>query len=197
MASASRDDILELLPWHENATLDAQESEAVRALLASDLEANRQARELRALHAVVADEPILAPTMALNLRRLTAQLDPAPRARPAWFVPLALAATAVLAITVGFGLFMAGERAGRFHTLTTPAALPQVSADAVMLRVTVADGVDAAQLARLVDAPGARVLQGPSAHGVALVAVPAADATRVLARLQADPRLRFVTAEPR
>ena len=40
------------------------------------------------------------------------------------------------------------------------------------------------------------VLQGPSAHGVALVAVPKASAEHALAKLQGDPRLRFVTTVP-
>jgi len=137
-----------------------------------------------------------ATNMAMNLRRLHARIDPAP-ARPRWFVPLALAATALLAIASGFGLFAAGERAGRFHTLTTPAPLPAAAADDVLYRVAAAPGVDSAQLSALAGAAGGRVLQGPSEHGVALIAAPAGDAAQVLARLQSDPRLRFVTAVER
>lgn len=197
MNSASRNETLELLPWYENGTLDDAEREAVRELLACDLDANRQARELRVLRAALAEEPILATNMAMNLRRLHAAIDPPARARPRWFVPVTLAATAVLAVATGFGLYSAGERAGQFHTLTTPARLPAVAADEVLYRVTVAPGVDAAQLTALAGASGARMLQAPSEHGVALVAAPAADAARVLARLEADPRLRFVTAVER
>lgn len=197
MNTASRKELTELLPWYENGTLDDSENEAVRDLLASDLEANRQVRELRALRSALADEPILATNMTMNLRRLYARIDPPARARRTWFVPLAMAATTLFAIATGFGLFMAGERAGRFHTLTTPAELPPLPSDNVLYRVDVAPGLDAAQLSALAGAPGVRVLQGPSEHGVALLAVPSADSERVLARLRADPRLRFITAEPR
>ena len=201
MNTASRKDLTELLPWYENGTLDVSENEAVRELLASDLEANRQLRELRALRAALVEEPIMATNMAMNLRRLHAQIDPQPmvqpRARRTWFVPLAMAATTLFAIATGFGLFMAGERAERYHVLTTPAELPPVPADNVLYRVDVAPGLDAAQLAALAGAPGVRVLQGPSEHGVALLAVPSADSEHVLARLRADPRLRFISPEPR
>ena len=199
MNTASRkEDLYELLPWHENGTLEGTDSDAVRALLATDLEANRQARELRVLRGAVADEPIMATNMAMNLRRLYARLDPPARPqRSRWFMPLSMAAAALLMVATGLGLFRAGERAGRFVTLTKPAEMPVVSADSVLYRVTVAAGVDAAQLAQLAGAPGVRVLQGPSEYGVALIAVPGADAGAVAARLSSDPHLRFVAMVPR
>lgn len=192
-----REDLYELLPWYENGTLQGAERDAVRELLASDLEANRQARELRTLRAAVADEPIMATNMALNLQRLYARIDPPPSRRPRWFMPTSLAAAAFLAIAAGLALFVAGEHAGQFHTLTRPAKLPYVPSGTVLYRVDVVAGVDAAQLAELTGSPTARVLRGPSERGVALIAVSDADAGRVLARLKADPRLRFVTAVPR
>jgi hypothetical protein len=198
MSAASRNEHLyQLLPWHENGTLDGRESEALRALLATDLEANRQARELRVLHEAIADEPIMATNMAMNLQRLYKRLDPPAPRRPAWFMPVTYAAAASMLAVAGLALFMAGERAGRFHTLTSPAEVSAVTADSVLYRVDVVPGVDADQLAKLTGSPGARVLQGPSERGVALIAVPNADATRVLATLRADPRLRFVTDVPR
>jgi len=197
MTTASRNEVLELLPWYENGTLNDAENEAARVLLSTDLDANRQARELRVLRAALADEPILATNMQVNLRRLNARIDPPPSRRRPWFAPFALAAAALMVVATGIGLFFAGERAGRFHTLTAPAELPPVPADAVLYRVDVAAGVDAAQLAALAGVPGARVLQGPSERGVALLAVPGADAESMLARLHADPRLRFVTAVAR
>lgn len=197
MKPASREETIELLPWFENDTLDSDENDAVRALLASDLDANRQARELRVLRSALADEPIMSTNMAMNLRRLHARIDPPARTRPVWFMPLAMAASALLVVASGFGLFKAGVREGVYQTLTTPSKLPPVAPDAVLYRVTVTPGVDAAQLAELAGVPGARVLQGPSEYGVALLAVPGKDAAPVLARLKADPHLRFVTAEPR
>lgn len=197
MNTVSRNETLELLPWYENGTLDATEAEAVRELLATDLDANRQARELRALRAALADEPILATNMSMNLRRLHARIDPEPRRRPAWVMPTWFAAAASLLVVAGLGLFMAGERSANYVLLTKPQAVPAVPADYVLYRVDVADGVDAAALAALAGIPEARILQAPSAHGVALLAVPDASSAEVLARLRADPRLRFVTVVPR
>jgi hypothetical protein len=199
MNTASRKEYLyELLPWHENDTLEGAEKDAVRALLANDLEANRQARELRVLHGAVADEPIMATNMAMNLRRLYARLDPPAPRRPRWFVPVSMAAAALLMVAGGFGLFMAGERAERFHTLTSPPAESfTVPADSVLYRVDVVAGVDAAQLEQLAGAAGVRVLQGPSERGVALIAVPRAEAESVASRLSTDPHLRFVAPVPR
>jgi anti-sigma factor RsiW len=208
MTSANhKQDLYELLPWHENGTLDDAESEALRTLLATDLEANRQARELRVLHAAVADEPILAPNMTTNLRRLRARIDPPAPQHRSWFLPLpavfagarglSFAAAALsLLVVAGFGVFRAGERAGVAHTLTSPSDVAVPSGDNVLYRVDVVDGVDAAALVKLTDTPGARVLQGPSPHGVALLAVPKGGAEHALAKLQEDPRLRFVTTVP-
>jgi hypothetical protein len=200
MTTASRKEHLyELLPWLENDTLQGAEKEAVRALLASDLEANRQARELRVLQGAVADEPIMSTNMTMNLRRLYARIDPpAPRRRPRWFVPVSMAAAALLTVAGGFGLFKAGERAERFHTLTSsPAESLPVPANSVLFRVDVVAGVDAAQLTQLAGVAGVSVLQGPSERGVALIAVPRADAESVASRLSSDPRLRFVAQVPR
>jgi hypothetical protein len=197
MNTASRkEDLYELLPWHENGTLGDADNDAVRALLASDLEANRQARELRVLRGAVADEPIMATNMAMSLRRLHARLDPPAPRRSRWFMPLSFAAAALLLVAAGLGIFRAGQRAGQYVTLTSNES-PAVPADSVLYRVNVVAGVDAEQLAQLAQAPGVRVLQGPSERGVALIAVPGAEAESVAARLSSDPHLRFVAMVPR
>src|SRR5512144_3441627 len=72
----TREALRELLPWHENGTLNDIDRERVRALLASDLEANRQRRELHALREALVDEPTLASDMGSNLQRLRAQMGP-------------------------------------------------------------------------------------------------------------------------
>src|SRR5215475_13147953 len=125
MTPASRNqDLYELLPWHENGTLDGDESDALRALLATDLEANRQARELRVLRAAVADEPILATNMTMNLRRLRARIDPPAPQRRGWFLPLPAvfagvrgmtfaAVAASLLVVGGLSLYTAGVRQGQ------------------------------------------------------------------------------------
>jgi len=72
-----------------------------------------------------------------------------------------------------------------------------VAADADLVRVDVAAGVDAAALLQLAADPQVRVLSAPSEHGVATLAVPHAHAQQIIARLNADPRLRFVAQVPR
>jgi hypothetical protein len=193
----SRAPLRELLPWYENGTLRPDEREAVRALLATDLEANRQRRELRALREVLSDDPLFASNVAVNLRHLDARLGrsaatPAERTAPRW-----LALAALLALALGVGTFFAGERAARYETLTAPQPLPATPLDASLLRVDVVPGMDAAELALLAGDPGVRVLRGPSGHGVATLAVPRGHEQQVTARLRADPRLRFIAPVPR
>ena len=193
----TRDAVRELLPWHENGTLNEVERERVRALLATDLEANRQRRELHALREALIDEPTLASDMGSNLQRLRAQRGPS---RAVAYMPmtarwLAIAASAI--ITLGAVTFYAGTRVGPYQTLTATATLDAVSADADLVRVDVAPGVDAGALMQLAGDAQVRVLSGPSEHGVATLAVPRAHTQEIMARLNADPRLRFVAQVPR
>ena len=187
----------EMLPWFENGTLDERENETMRALLASDLEANRQRRELRAMHEALAGDATLGAHQALNLRALHARIDAedarAARRRkaPLW----ALAAS--LLLVAGASLFFAGTRVGEYRTLTSNAPLAAVGEDYELVRVDAAAGVDAAALQRLTGDADARVLVGPSAHGVATLAVPRAHAAAVLAHLRAAPELKFVAEVPR
>jgi hypothetical protein len=193
---SEREDLLQLLPWYENGTLRATERDAVRALLATDFEANRQRRELRALHREIADEPMLADNVATNWRRLQTRIGTQGPRRAWWFAPTWIAAATALLVSVSLTMFLAGERVGRYHTLTTPTT-QSTPAGSVLYRVDVAAGIDATELIRLTGAPRSRVLQGPSERGVALLAVPVADAATVERRLREDPRLRFVAALPR
>ena len=193
----SRAPLRELLPWYENGTLRPDEREAVRALLATDLEANRQRRELHALREALIDEPTLASDMGSNLQRLRAQMGPS---RAIAYMPmtarwLAIAASAI--VTLGAATFYAGTRVGPYQTLTATAAIEPVAADADLVRVDVAAGVDAAALMQLAGDAQVRVINGPSEHGVATLAVPHAHTQQIIARLSADPRLRFVAQVPR
>ena len=193
--SDQREELRELLPWYENGTLHEDEREAVRSLLATDFEANRQRRELRALRGALEDEPMLAPNMAANLRRMHARIEhpQALRVKTRW---LALAAFVILA--TGAATFFVGMRWGTYRTLTADAGnAASVPLDAELLRVDVASDVDAATLVRISEDRDVRVLRGPSQYGVATLAVPRARAPQIIARLNADPRLRFVTEVPR
>jgi hypothetical protein len=193
----TRDALRQLLPWHENGTLNDIERERVRALLATDLEANRQRRELHAIREALVDESTLASDMGSNLQRLRAQMGPtnAIAYMPMTARWLAIAASAI--VSLGAVTFYAGTRVGPYQTLTATAAPEPVAADADLVRVDVAAGVDAAALMQLTGDAQVRVLSGPSEHGVATLAVPHARAQQIIARLSADPRLRFVAPVPR
>jgi hypothetical protein len=193
----TRDAVRELLPWHENGRLNEVDRERVRALLATDLEANRQRRELHALREALIDEPTLASDMGSNLQRLRAQMGPS---RAIAYMPmttrwLAIAASAI--VTLGAATFYAGTRVGPYQTLTATPAPEPVAVDTDLVRVDVAAGVDAAALLQLTGDAQVRVLNGPSEHGVATLAVPHAHTQQIIARLSADPRLRFVAPVPR
>lgn len=193
----TRTALRELLPWHENGTLNDIERERVRGLLATDLEANRQRRELHVLREALIDEPTLASDMGSNLQRLRAQMGPnsAIAYMPMTKRWLAIAASAI--VSLGAATFYAGTRVGPYQTLTATATLDPVSADADLVRVDVAPGVDPTVLVQLAGDPQVRVLDGPSAHGVATLVVPRAHTQQIIARLSADPRLRFVAQVPR
>jgi len=193
----TREALRQLLPWHENGTLNDIERERVRALLATDLEANRQRRELHAIREALVDESTLASDMGSNLQRLRAQMGPtnAIAYMPMTARWLAIAASAI--VSLGAVTFYAGTRVGPYQTLTATAAPEPVAADADLVRVDVAAGVDAAALMQLTGDAQVRVLSGPSEHGVATLAVPHARAQQIIARLSADPRLRFVAPVPR
>jgi hypothetical protein len=166
----TRDALRQLLPWHENGTLNDIERERVRALLATDLEANRQRRELHAIREALVDESTLASDMGSNLQRLRAQMGPtnAIAYMPMTARWLAIAASAI--VSLGAVTFYAGTRVGPYQTLTATAAPEPVAADADLVRVDVAAGVDAAALMQLTGDAQVRVLSGPSEHGVATLA---------------------------
>ena len=192
-----RDELRQLLPWYENGTLNDDERESVRALLATDLEANRQRRDLHALSDALVDEPMLAPNMGANLQRLRVQMG---ARRPVMYLPmsarwLAMAASAILAL--GVATFYAGTRVSPYRTLTSAAPADAVPANFDLIRVDVVPGVDAAQLSSLTGDADARIVHGPSERGVATVAVPRAHTQQVISRLNADSHLRFVAPVPR
>jgi hypothetical protein len=150
---------------------------------------------LRALREALIDEPILASNMGLNLQRLNAQIAPH---RAVTYVPMTarwLALAACATVVLGVAIFFAGARLAPYHTLTAPAVTEAAApAGADLIRVAVGAGVDARALTGIAADPDVRVLSGPSEHGVATLSVPHAHAREVMARLSADPRLRFVAA---
>lgn len=191
----TRQALRELLPWYENDTLSPNERSEVHALLASDLEAHRQRRELRALREALSKDPILSPNMSSNLRALQARLDGAPKSRAFERTGFWFAATALLILTLGATMLYVGGRAGRYHTLTASQPIP-VTDDVELVRVDVTAGVSADELANIAGDAQVRVVLGPSAHGVATLAVPREQRAQVLARLQRDPRLLFISEIP-
>lgn len=189
-----------LLPWLVNGRLDPDEASWLSSHLEGCDECRLEIQALRALQVHRLDAPALAGDVDAGWKRMRAKLDSlrSPpqqetrlaawwHARPRW-QPLLLAAQAALIVVVALALWRAPERVAQpaqYHTLaaTTPAAQ----------LVVVFDGdVREARLRRLLQATGARIVDGPSAAGAYTLAVPQARVASVRDALQASPDVVLV-----
>lgn len=198
------------LPWYVNGTLSAADVKRVEAHLEhcetcrADLDMQRQLSSL--MHTPASVEP----SPQAGWRKLQARIDagarpdsPLPAARhPGWRPtsrPVAWLAAAVVVQSVAL-LALAGsgllgrsmtEMAPRYRTLTsTPAG------SGVRLRVVFAAATTLGELNELLHANQLVAIAGPSDAGLFTLAMqpPNADVEAqraVLARLRADPRVRF------
>jgi hypothetical protein len=194
-----------LLPWHAAQTLDAADRERVEAHLAecprcqADLAFERR---LQAAHAAFDDAP--ARDVEQDWARLASRLDePAPsrglsavvtRWRERWRSLGAglrgvLLAQCALIAALGVALGLSLPFGGGYR------ALGAAPADAhgnllVMFRAEASE----AQLRAALRAAGARIVDGPTAAGAWVLAVPAARRSAALEALRAQPVVRL--AEP-
>lgn len=206
----------QLLPWFVSRTLSDAESAEVRRHAANCVACRGQLRELEELQAVVRDAPLpsLEVSPPVVERRAAAiteaqwpRLDGEPRenARPlrwAW-----LSRAAALALMAGLLLFSGDHRreqadldeAPRFRTLASqPRAL---STDGPRVRVLFAESVTERHLRELLHKVGGRIVDGPSAAGLYVVALgPSQDEDLTLEdrllTLRTDDGVRFVEIEP-
>jgi hypothetical protein len=210
------DEAARLLPWYLNGTLAESDARLVATHLERCATCRSDAAGLGRVRAVLrSPEPVEhAPHAGLHrlMQRVAAAeaLDAASGATRApmssrggrgtvrWLAAAVVVQAVALAV---FGAALFGgstDEEARFRTLTAPTVSPPAAA----LRVAFAPTMTLAEVQELLHAHRLAVLAGPSEAGLFTLAISAdADAAKdadgraaALARLRADPRVRF--AEP-
>jgi hypothetical protein len=198
--SASEREVLELLPWYVNGTLQGEERERVRGALRSSLTCRLEYERLNRMQALMQDDDAEQAAADRGFDRLMARIQsdaPAAAAatpRPPRWLRLAQAAAVVALVggAVGWWTQDAATGTSRFRTLTTES--PQ---QARQLRVVFAPGVSDAERMALLAPLGVRILGPPTADGVYTVELPKDVNARGFAdRLREDPRVALVTTPP-
>lgn len=189
-----------LLPWLVNGRLDPEEASWLSSHVQGCDECRLEIQALREFQARYLEAPFVAVDVDAGWKRMRARLDssrpPSPAgtrlaawwdARPRW-QPVLLAAQAALIVVLALALRRApGDTAqpAMYHTLGAAAPAAQL--------VVVFDGdVREARLRRLLQATGARIIDGPSAAGAYTLAVSPAHVASVHDALQASPDVVLV-----
>lgn len=195
---SEHDAVQQLLPWHVNGTLAADETARVEAHLAEceecrhDLACERELAREVALLPLDVDEGWQA--MAVRLPDLHARRHPRrtpwlSRSGPvSWIVGGALAASIVLAVAV-LGLQRPPGAAQTFHTLGSSAA-PASGQLIVLFRPDASEQQMRATLA----AQRARIVDGPTAAGAYVLRIEGRSAAEAIAALRQSSDV--VLAEP-
>ncbi|MDE3009645.1 MAG: zf-HC2 domain-containing protein [Pseudomonadota bacterium] len=209
---AQHEAVQRLLPWHLNGTLGSVERVRVEKHLAecplcqSDLEEQRELMQaLDAPHAAGSAEQGFAGLM----RRLDEDEQSAagPRTRAAgvwssphfsrWFAVAAVAQCAAIAL-LAVVLHWPVEGDGPYRTLS--AAMP-VRTSGDQLVVAFHDDASLGEMRRALSAVGGRIVDGPTADGVLVIAVPPGSAGPAVTALRAQLAVRLaeslVLARPR
>lgn len=216
------DEAARLLPWFVNGTLSTADAGRVSAHLDRCQACRAAAAELGRVRTLLRSPAQVEYTPQAGFRKLMARIDemereypaPAPAPKPVAVVPhparrpshghvrwlaAAVVVQAVALGAIGGAHFLARpaiDDAPRYRTLTS--AAPVVAAGP-RLRVVFAPATTLAELNDLLHANQLVVVAGPSDAGIYTLALHSSPARRdaqdtVLARLRADPRVRF--AEP-
>ncbi|HSB22424.1 MAG TPA: zf-HC2 domain-containing protein [Rudaea sp.] len=199
-----------LLPWYVNATLSAADVKRVENHLEHCDACRADIDEQRQLGALMRAPASIEHSPKAGWRKLQArieagrQIDAAlpvaryagwrPTSRPvAWLVAVAVVQSVALLAIAGSGLlgWSMSEMAPRYRTLTSAPA-----ASGVRLRVAFAPATTLGELTDLLHANQLVAISGPSDAGLFTLAMLPSNADMeaqraVLARLRADPRVRF------
>lgn len=210
----SHQEAWDLLPWYVNDTLEADEAEAVEALLEQHADLRQELAAQQRLARGVADLDMMDMEMEGALGDLSQRLDeaavePAAMQRSGsdgrggggltawlgglWGRLLAFDARLVLpmgaaaaALVLVFVLQPVSREEGAFKTLTNSGS---VEIDGPSLTVKAAAGADEAALTALFKDQGLQLLSGPSAKGVYSLAVPEGSDAAGLAQVLAESPL--------
>ncbi len=215
--SDGHDETARLLPWFVNGTLEAADARAVEAHLEGCACCRDDAIALEQVRTLLRSPDAVEHAPHSGLRKLMQRIDaqsalPGPDAgeraamppglpasRPRFGSPLRWLAAAVVLqsvalVVVGTAALRGQDREDAAYRTLTSAPAPVHGA---ALRVVFASSMTLGELQALLQAHRLAVRAGPSAAGLFTLATPdaqAGEAEAVLARLRADPRVRF--AEP-
>lgn len=194
------DEALRLLPWLVNGSLETEARGWVDAHVVGCAECRRERALLEDLHAACLQEEESDAGVDAAWRRLRACVQPraaAPSPWQAWrrqwahaprWVGWTLAAQAALVVVFGGLLAIAMPRgqapAAAYRTLGATSA--------GNLMVMVDPGMREAQWRGLLQASGARIIDGPNAAGAYVLVVPPARAARACDALRAAPGVLLV-----
>lgn len=205
----------DLIPWWVNGRLTGEEARRVESHLAQCAECRADVDVEHRVRAAVRQKSPVEYAPQVSLQKLWSRIEDVEREMPTrpmqGVAPPAVTTTAAPAtrwkvaagvlIGLGLGLLAASTwqttRTGgpaAFRTATTAQPVPGRPAQA---RVVFAPAVSVEELTRIVAGNGFAIVDGPSesgVYGLTLAAGGADSAAAALARLRADPRVRF--AEP-
>jgi anti-sigma factor RsiW len=190
------DDLIALLPWYVNGTLDerdmARVSRHLETCAACAREAEATLRDARALHAEPRPElESFERGRDRNFARLVARLDRPPKRR-APSIALGIAATVLLA--VGAATWWRGEPGETFRALSSPLT----GSDHMVLQLMFEPGASERDVRELLRASGGTLLGVPSKKGVYRVALAdGVNGEAVAARLEEHPMVVFAVVEAR
>lgn len=205
----------DLIPWWVNGRLADDEARRVESHLAQCAECRADVEVERRVRAAVRHKTPVAYAPQVSLQKLWSRIEDVEREMPTRPAPVALCASAApkaasgarwkvaagVLLGLGLGLLAAnGWQAARtsgpaaYRTATTKQPTP---VRPVQVRVVFSSAVSVEELTRILAGNGFTIVDGPSesgVYGLAIAAGNADSAAAALARLRADPRVRF--AEP-
>lgn len=175
------DDIKELLPWYVTGTLSEQEKAEVEALLEESAEAREELEWLRQLHTTAQKAHDTQPS-DLGWQRFKQEIkrEPPPSSKPEteagnvipikrgrWLPKLAVAASLIVAVQVGI-LYQQSQEDAAIQPLSEGITAPENS---WVVQVKFDTQADWQEIVALLDASGARILDGPSPTGLVLLGI--------------------------
>lgn len=186
---APHDGVAELLPWFVNGSLDGEEQARVERHLCDCARCRDEVEALRRFQTAYAGSEMV-PDPASSLRALRLRLDApgADRRRRTplrgwrrlhqwarWWTPWAVAVQFAAIVALGVAVLFGGE---------TPRSYRTLSAAAVVVKFD--PGTTEAQMRQVVQASGARIVDGPTVADAYVLEVPPEREAAALAALRAQ-----------